>query len=86
MENPATCGNGQMIAFIAPDRSAVDRAHADALALGGVCEGAPGLRPQYHLHTTERIFAIPIATRFASVVTIWSSKRTPLGILPDQSP
>ncbi len=46
--NPARCGNGQMVALLAPDRSAVDRAHASALANGGSCEGRPGLRPQYH--------------------------------------
>jgi len=46
--DPASCGNGQMIALLAPDREAVDRAHASALAKGGSCEGAPGLRPHYH--------------------------------------
>lgn len=41
-------GNGQMTALLAPDRAAVDRAHAVALAHGGSDEGAPGLRPHYH--------------------------------------
>ena len=41
-------GNGQMIAFAASNRAIVQRAHAAALAHGGVCEGAPGLRLQYH--------------------------------------
>jgi catechol 2,3-dioxygenase-like lactoylglutathione lyase family enzyme len=45
---PAACGNGNMIAFDAPSRAAVDRIHALALANGGSCEGPPGLRPQYH--------------------------------------
>ena len=45
---PATPGNGQMIAFCAESRDAVDRFHAAALAAGGRCEGPPGLRPQYH--------------------------------------
>ncbi|MEX6504336.1 VOC family protein [Pseudomonas zhanjiangensis] len=45
---PATPGNGQMVALLAPSRMAVDRAHAIALANGGACEGPPGLRPQYH--------------------------------------
>lgn len=44
----AVAGNGQMVALLAPSRAAVDRAHAQALALGGRCEGPPGLRPQYH--------------------------------------
>jgi catechol 2,3-dioxygenase-like lactoylglutathione lyase family enzyme len=46
--NPAGHGNGQMIALLAPDRAAVDEAHALALAHGGACEGPPGLRPHYH--------------------------------------
>jgi catechol 2,3-dioxygenase-like lactoylglutathione lyase family enzyme len=46
--NTATVGNGQMVALLAPSRDAVDRAHKQALARGGSCEGAPGLRPEYH--------------------------------------
>ena len=41
-------GNGQTIAFLAASRSLVERVHAIALANGGVCDGPPGLRPQYH--------------------------------------
>ena len=41
-------GNGQMTAFLAQSRDAVDRAYAAALAGGGVSEGEPGLRPEYH--------------------------------------
>ena len=41
---PATVGNGVMVAFEAKDRAQVDRIHAVALAHGGTCEGAPGLR------------------------------------------
>jgi catechol 2,3-dioxygenase-like lactoylglutathione lyase family enzyme len=44
----AAPGNGQMIALLAPNRKTVDDCHATALAHGGTCEGAPGLRPQYH--------------------------------------
>jgi catechol 2,3-dioxygenase-like lactoylglutathione lyase family enzyme len=46
--NPNAPGNGQMVALLAPSREAVDRSHATALALGGMCEGEPGLRPHYH--------------------------------------
>ena len=46
---PASPGNGQMVALLAPSRAAVDRVHALALAQGARCEGAPGLRPHYHL-------------------------------------
>ena len=47
---PQSCGNGHMVALLAPSRAAVDRAYATALAKGGSCEGALGLRPQYHEH------------------------------------
>ena len=37
-------GNGGMLAFLAPDRAAVDSSHAAALTHAGVCEGPPGVR------------------------------------------
>ena len=37
-------GNGGMLAFLAPDRAAVDAFHAAALANLGTCEGPPGVR------------------------------------------
>jgi catechol 2,3-dioxygenase-like lactoylglutathione lyase family enzyme len=36
------------IAFAAPSRETVDAFHAAAVAAGGVDNGGPGLRPQYH--------------------------------------
>jgi catechol 2,3-dioxygenase-like lactoylglutathione lyase family enzyme len=42
--NPATVGNGVMVALGAKDRAQVDRLHALALSLGGTCEGPPGPR------------------------------------------
>ena len=47
-EQPATPGNGQMIALLAPSHEIVNRCHALAMAHGGSCEGPPGLRPHYH--------------------------------------
>ena len=47
-EQPATPGNGQMIALLAPSREIVNHCHALAMAHGGSCEGPPGLRPHYH--------------------------------------
>lgn len=41
---PATLGNGSMLAFKAPSREAVEAFHAAALAAGGKDEGAPGVR------------------------------------------
>ncbi|MCO5977701.1 VOC family protein [Ideonella oryzae] len=40
-------GPGFHVAFAAPSRAAVDRFHAAALAVGGQCNGVPGLRPHY---------------------------------------
>lgn len=42
--NPATVGNGVMIALNCADREMVRAVHARALELGGADEGAPGIR------------------------------------------
>ncbi len=41
---PASVGNGTMIALACPDSATIDALHAKALALGGRDEGAPGER------------------------------------------
>lgn len=41
---PASVGNGVMVALAPGSRDAVDRLHAKALALGATDEGAPGER------------------------------------------
>ncbi len=46
-QQPATPGNGTMVAFVARSWKAVDEFHANALAHGGSCAGAPGLRIHY---------------------------------------
>jgi catechol 2,3-dioxygenase-like lactoylglutathione lyase family enzyme len=43
---PASHANGGTIGFAASNSEAIDKFHAAALANGGTCEGAPGLRPQ----------------------------------------
>jgi catechol 2,3-dioxygenase-like lactoylglutathione lyase family enzyme len=45
---PATMGNGVHIAFAADTRAAVDDFYLAALAQGGIEDGKPGLREQYH--------------------------------------
>ena len=57
--NPTSSGNGNMTAFLAPTRKAVDRCHAAAITNGGRCDGAPGLRPQYHVHYYGAYFRDP---------------------------
>lgn len=42
--NPATVGNGVMVALEAADEAQVQRLHAIALENGGTCEGPPGPR------------------------------------------
>lgn len=42
--NPATVGNGTMVALAASSPEQVDKVHAVALANGGTDEGAPGNR------------------------------------------
>ena len=42
--NPATVGNGVMVALEAKDNEQVHRLHEIALANGGTCEGPPGPR------------------------------------------
>lgn len=46
---PASAGNGCMVAFLAPSPEAVREAHAAGFAAGGTDEGAPGERPRYAL-------------------------------------
>ncbi len=43
----AVAGNGSMPGFGCASKTAVDAAHAAALANGGTNEGDPGLRPMY---------------------------------------
>jgi len=60
-------GNGQMTAFLAPDRASVDHAHALALAHGGSDAGAPGLRPDYHAHYYGAYFRDPDGNKLCVV-------------------
>jgi len=41
---PATVGNGTMVALEAKDQAQVDRIYEVAMAQGGTCEGPPGPR------------------------------------------
>jgi len=45
---PASVGNGVMVALRASDQTQVDRLHALALSLGGTCEGPPGDRGGFY--------------------------------------
>lgn len=45
-QEPATVGNGTMVALAVENRDQVNALHAKALELGGTDEGAPGFRPE----------------------------------------
>ena len=45
---PVAADSGVHICLRAPSVQAVDAFHAAALAAGGSCDGAPGLRAHYH--------------------------------------
>lgn len=60
-------GNGQMAAFLAPNRTAVDEAHAIAIANGGRSEGPPGPRPDYHAHYYGAYFRDPEGNKLCVV-------------------
>lgn len=62
-----SAGNGQMTAFLAESREAVDRAHAVALANGGTCEGVPALRPEYHADYYGAYFRDPDGNKLCVV-------------------
>jgi len=60
-------GNGPMTALLADSRGVVDQAYALALAHGGRCEGAPGLRPDYHAHYYGAYFRDPDGNKLCVV-------------------
>jgi len=47
-EEASLAAEGVHIAFTAPDRTAVDAFHAEALEAGGTDDGKPRLRTRYH--------------------------------------
>jgi catechol 2,3-dioxygenase-like lactoylglutathione lyase family enzyme len=58
---------GAHLCFRAPDRTAVRAFHAAALAAGGIDDGAPGLRPQYHAHYYSTFVLDPDGHRIEAV-------------------
>lgn len=64
---PHQAGNGQMVAFDASHRAQVEQAYRSALALGGVCEGPPGLRAHYHAHYFAAYFRDPDGNKLCVV-------------------
>lgn len=64
---PATAGNGTMIALQARSWKEVDDFHAVAVAHGGSSEGGPGLRPQYSADFYAAYVRDPDGNKLAAV-------------------
>jgi catechol 2,3-dioxygenase-like lactoylglutathione lyase family enzyme len=64
---PATAGNGTMVALRAGSWEAVQQFHAAALANGGRSEGPPGLRPQYNTDFYAAYIRDPDGNKLAAV-------------------
>jgi catechol 2,3-dioxygenase-like lactoylglutathione lyase family enzyme len=62
-------GAGFHLAFAAPSREAVARFHAEALAHGGLNNGAPGLRPAYGPNYFAAFVIDPDGYRIEAVIT-----------------
>ena len=71
---PALPGNGTMVALKASSWRQVQDFHAAALAHGGRCEGAPGLRPQYNEDFYAAYVRDPDGNKLAAVCR---GQRTP---------
>jgi catechol 2,3-dioxygenase-like lactoylglutathione lyase family enzyme len=61
-------GPGFHLALSAPDRDAVERFHAAALAHGGSDEGAPGVRPHYGPEYFAAFVSDPDGHRLEAVI------------------
>jgi catechol 2,3-dioxygenase-like lactoylglutathione lyase family enzyme len=63
-------GPGFHLAFAAPSREAVTRFHGEALAHGGLDNGAPGLRPAYGPNYFAAFVIDPDGYRIEAVTTL----------------
>jgi lactoylglutathione lyase len=64
---PHEPGNGQMVAFTAARRSVVTAAFQLALEHGGISEGEPGIRAQYHPNYFGAYFRDPDGNKICVV-------------------
>lgn len=64
---PATPGNGTMVALRATSWQQVDDFHAAAIANGGSSSGEPGLRPQYNADFYAAYVRDPDGNKLAAV-------------------
>jgi len=71
---PATAGNGSMVALQARSWRQVDDFHAAALAHGGSSEGAPGLRLNYYPDFYAAYVRDPDGNKLAAVCRGFTSR------------
>jgi len=64
---PVATDSGAHICLRARDTASVDAFHAAALAAGGASDGAPGLRPHYHLRYYAAFVRDPDGNRVEAV-------------------
>jgi catechol 2,3-dioxygenase-like lactoylglutathione lyase family enzyme len=62
--------SGVHICLRALDAAAVDAFHAAALAAGGASDGAPGLRPKYHMNYYAAFVRDPDGNRIEAVTFV----------------
>jgi catechol 2,3-dioxygenase-like lactoylglutathione lyase family enzyme len=74
---PATVGNGTMVAFRASSWKQVQAFHAAALESGGTSEGAPGLRPHYDPDFYAAYVRDPDGNKLAAVCRGFTEAQAP---------
>jgi catechol 2,3-dioxygenase-like lactoylglutathione lyase family enzyme len=73
---PATAGNGTMVALKAKSWKEVQNFHAAALANGGTSEGEPGLRSQYNPDFYAAYVRDPDGNKLAAVCRGYTSPQS----------
>ena len=74
---PATFGNGTMVALQAFTWQQVQAFHAAALSHGGKSEGEPGLRPQYNADFYAAYVRDPDGNKLAAVCRGFTEPQSP---------
>jgi catechol 2,3-dioxygenase-like lactoylglutathione lyase family enzyme len=67
---PVAADSGVHICLRAPSVEAIDAFHAAALAAGGISDGAPGLRAQYHESYYAAFIRDPDGNRIEAVTFV----------------
>lgn len=82
---PATVGNGTMVALKADSWDAVRGFHQAALEKGGTCEGAPGLRANYAADFFAAYVRDPDGNKLAAVCRGFATEQAAAAALSSQA-